>query len=165
MKHRPRNGPYTHSVLSILLALLGGVLLTAFAPSAIARSLDDPVATANVFRSSLLDGNTGGALSLLSPDVLVYSHGEEHGSREAYANRQLKQDIATLSAYYVEVLGQKIDVQDNIAWVSTRLRLLGKSAEKPEEHHGTETLVLRRSAAGWQIIHLHRSYSWPGEAR
>ncbi len=147
------------------LAVLAGWLLMVAALPAHARYLEDPVATANVFRSALLDGSTGTALSLLSPDVLVYGDGEESGSRDAYASGRLKQDIATLATYYVEVLSQKSDVQDNIAWVSTRLRLLGKSTENSAQHHGTETMVLRRSAAGWQIVHLHRSYSWPGDAR
>lgn len=148
-----------------VLAVLAGLLLVVLAPQADSRYLEDPVATANVFRSALLDGNTGGALSLLSPDVLVYGDGKESGSRDAYASGQLKQDIATLSTYDIEVLSQKSDVQDNIAWISTRLRMLGKSVENSGQHHATETMVLRRSAAGWQIVHLHRSYSRPDDAR
>lgn len=140
--------------------LLWLALAMALAPQATsARAFDDPLVTVNVFRSALLDGNVGTALTLLAPDVLVYQAGGEQGSREDYAKNQIKKDIAHLAAYYVEEKNQKHDVQDNLAWVSTRLRLLGKSTEKPVEHFGTETVVLRRSISGWLIVHRHWSDS------
>lgn len=135
-------------------------LLTAFAsPPVSARAPDDPLVTVNVFRSALLDGNPGTALNLLAPHVLVYQGGGEQGSREDYIKNQIRKDIAHLAAYYVEETSQTHAVQDDLAWVSTRLRLLGKSVEKPVEHFGTETVVLRRLASGWLIVHRHWSDS------
>lgn len=152
----PGERPYRtrSSVLSIL-----SLALVILSPATSARPLDDPLVTVSLFRSALLDGDVGGALVLLAPEVLAYQDGREQISRDGYAKNQLKKDIAHLAAYYVEPRNQKHDVQDNLAWVSTRVRLLGKSTEKPVEHFGTETVILRRSISSWLIVHRHWSDS------
>lgn len=152
---KPLNRWGVQALRSLWLALM--IVLAPQAASA--RALDDPLVTVNVFRGALLDGNVGTALTMLAPDVVVYQGGGEEGSREDYAKNQIRKDIAHLAAYYVEEKNQKHDVQDNLAWVSTRLRLLGKSTEKPVEHFGTETVVLRRTLSGWLIVHRHWSDS------
>jgi len=140
------------------------ILATSFALSsggAAAGYLEDPVATANVYRNALMDRNIGTALSLLAPDALFYQSGEEQRSRDEYSAQQLKRDAAELSTYYTDVVNQKSDVQGNLAWVSTRLRLLGKTVEDSAPMFVTETQILRRTATGWQIVHVHRSFLRP----
>lgn len=143
---------------SAIRRVLGSLLLLASSVTDVsARTADDPVTSVTIFHTALLDGNVGAALSQLAPEVVVFQNGTEIRSREDYAAGPLKKDIAMLSTFYVETLNQTSDVQDSLAWVSSRSRYLGKSLDKPVELFGTETVVLRRSAAGWQIVHLHRS--------
>lgn len=152
------------SALAQIACSLLLTLSSAWAPQPVsARAPDDPLVTVSVFRNALIDGNVGTALALLSPDMLAYQAGAAEVSRHDYAQRQIRKDIAHLATYYVEEKSQKHDVQDDLAWVSTRLRLLGKSVEKPSEYFGTETVVLRRSAAGWLIVHRHWSDSAPAD--
>jgi len=138
-------------------ALCGLVVLASSTTAVFARSTDDPVTAVSYFHMALLDGNVGAVLSQLAPEVVVFQNGTEVRSREAYAAGPLKKEIALLSTFYVETLNQSSDVQDSLAWVSTRMRYLEKSLDTPVERFGTETAVLRRSAAGWQIVHLHLS--------
>ena len=153
------SNPRTQAGRVVARTLALALLIASAPPAATARAQDDPLVTVKVFRGSLLDGNAGTALNLLAPDVLVYQGGDEQGSREDYIKHQIKTDIAHLAAYYVEEMTQTHVVQDDLAWVSTRLRLVGKSVEKPVEHFGTETLVLRRMVSGWLIVHRHWSDS------
>ncbi len=138
-------------------ALCGLVMLASSATEVFARSTDDPVTAVSFFHMALLDGNVGAVLSQLAPEVVIVQNGSEVRSREDYAAGPLKKDIALLSTFYVETLSQTSDVQESLAWVSTRMSYLDKSLDTPIERFGTETAVLRRSAAGWQIVQLHVS--------
>ena len=138
-------------------ALCGLLMLASSATAVLARSTDDPVTAVSFFHMALLDGNVGAVLSQLAPEVVIVQNGSEVRSREDYAAGPLKKDIALLSTFYVETLSQTSDVQESLAWVSTRMRYLDKSLDTPIERFGTETAVLRRSAAGWQIVQLHVS--------
>lgn len=149
---------------ALIPALITAAIFALSGSGVAAGYLEDPVATANMYRNALMDRNIGTALSLLAPDALFYQSGEEQRSREEYSVQQLKRDAAELSTYYTNVVNQKSDVQGNLAWVSTRLRLLGKTAEDSAPIFVTETQILRRAASGWQIVHVHRSFLRPPDA-
>lgn len=136
-----------------------GLLSALLSPPLGARALDDPVATVNVFRGALQDGNVAQALSLLAPEVLIYESGGEEKSRDEYAATHLKADIKHLAAYYVDTLTQTSREHEGLACVTTRSRYLSKSADPRPAQFGTETIVLRRLATGWQIVHVHWSSS------
>lgn len=147
-----------------LFALLG-VLPLLWLPSVVAQFLpDDPVAAANLFRNALLDGDRARTLSLLAPEALIYENGQQELSREAYASGHLKADIAFLSGIYSETLSQSHQISGDMAWVSTRSKLVSKQvgAEAEPTRISAETLVLRRSGQGWRIVHVHWSSSTQG---
>src|SRR5688572_2457059 len=102
---RTAPGP-KYPLRSVLLSFLFALFVSGLAQAAWARDLEDPVATSNRFRFSLAEGNTGAAMSMLAPDVLVYTAGGEETSRDGYGIRGLKRDIAQFSSHYVEVIGQ-----------------------------------------------------------
>ena len=126
-----------------------------------ARFLSDPVAAVNYFRDALAQGNTGGALSMLAVDALLFEEGLAQESRDAYAASQLKRDAGLLSRHFIEIVSQKSDRVDSLAWISTRLRLVAKEAAGRPTIDMTETVVLRRLSAGWAIVHVHRSADDP----
>lgn len=128
-----------------------------------AGGLDDPVATVNQFRGALQDGSVAQVLALLAPDVLIFEAGEQQTSRDDYAAHHLKADIAFLAKVYVDTLGQTSRVDGTTAWVTTRSRLVSREADPRPPATVTETVVLRRSAANWQIVHVHWSSSSVGD--
>ena len=122
---------------------------------------DDPVATVNQFRGALQDGNVAQVLGLLAPDVLIFESGEQQASRDEYAAHHLKADIAVLAKVYVDTLGQSSRVDGNTAWVATRSRLVSREADPRPPATVAETIVLRRTGQGWQIVHVHWSAATP----
>ena len=126
-----------------------------------AGGLDDPVATVNQFRGALQDGNVAQVLGLLAPDVLIFESGEQQASRDEYAAHHLKADIAVLAKVYVDTLGQSSRVDGNTAWVATRSRLVSREADPRPPATVAETIVLRRTGQGWQIVHVHWSAATP----
>lgn len=145
-------------------ALLAVPLLLWLPPAAAQFLPDDPVVSANLFRNALLDGDRARALSLLAPEVLISENGHQESSREAYASGHLKADMAFLSGIYSETQSQSHQISGDMAWVSTRSKLVSKNvgAEAEPTRYTTETLVLRRSGQGWRIVHVHWSSSTQG---
>lgn len=44
-----------------------------------------------------------------------------------------------------------------LAWVASEARLSGAPAGKPVELISLETLVMKKAANGWRIVHIHWS--------
>ena len=44
-----------------------------------------------------------------------------------------------------------------IAWIATEGRIEAHAAGKPADRLTTETVILRRTPAGWRIVHVHWS--------
>ncbi len=145
------------------LATLGVLAWTHPARVESAGGLDDPVSTVNQFRGAMQDGHVARVLAVLAPDVLIYEAGEQQASRDEYAAHHLKADLAFLAKVYVDTLGQTSRVDGNSAWVMPRSRLVSREADPRPPATVTETVVLRRSAADWQIVHVHWSSSSVGE--
>lgn len=133
-----------------IVALAGALLLGGAAASAQPlRAVD----AANAFRRALESGQREAALALLAPQLLVYESGEVNRSREHYAADHLDADLAFLANAKVQVLEQAATQQGDTAWVTTVSRIESAAGTLV----GTETLVLRREAAGWRIAHIHWS--------
>jgi ketosteroid isomerase-like protein len=143
---------------------VGTVLLLA-AQNSTGAFFGGAVDAANLFRSAMQSGEIASALGMLAPEVLIYDDGREDRSRQAYAAVHLKPDLARYGAFYAETLSQDSAERGDIAWVTTRTRYLGKTADNAAQFIGTETLVLHRLASGWQIVHVHRSATVEAPAR
>lgn len=130
-----------------------GIVIGAMSPGLLAEDSATPESTAAAFRRALESGQEQAALALLAPDVLVYESGDRNRSRDEYAARHLRADLAFLAKARVRQLEQKAWAHGDLAWVATRSRIAGRSLELI----GTETLVLRRTPEGWRIVHIHWS--------
>jgi methionine-rich copper-binding protein CopC/ketosteroid isomerase-like protein len=127
----------------------------------IATSAAEPVAVVDRFFRELASGNVKAASSLLNPDVLIYESGGAEGSREEYASHHLAEDAHFLQALSHRLLGRTADAAGDLAWVASETKLSGNANGKPVNVVSTETMVLRRTPAGWRIVHIHWS-SRPG---
>lgn len=130
-----------------------GVVVGAASPGLLADEAGTPEAAAAAFRRALEGGREPAALALLAPELLVYESGDRDRSRAEYAARHLRADLAFLAKARVRILEQAASSEGSLAWVATRSRIVSP----PTDLIGTETLVLRRTAEGWRIAHIHWS--------
>lgn len=136
-----------------LIRVFLGIALGSAALPLPAQDNLSPVRTVNAFRLALETGNETAALELLTPELLVYELGDQDRTRGEYAAHHLRADMAFLAKVRVRVLEQSASEDGALAWVVTRSRISGASANSV----GTETMVLRRNAQGWRVVHIHWS--------
>jgi ketosteroid isomerase-like protein len=138
----------------ILAALLTWFAAPLHAQVHIERS--EPAATVQQFFSALASGDTKAAAALLQPDVLIFESGGLERSRAEYEAHHLGADAAFLKSAQHEVLLRSGDAVGDLAWVATQARLK-KGGDKPLDLFTLETMVLKRTASGWRIAHIHWS--------
>lgn len=132
-------------------------LLLAGCTTPMARPAGELRAVAEAFERALASGDAAAASALLAPDVLIYESGGQETSRDEYASAHMKGDMAFLGASKREVLSRAEGGDGDTAWVSTRSRITGRHRDKDVDILSTETLVLKHSAGGWRIVHIHWS--------
>lgn len=135
------------------IAGIFGIAIGAGSPGLLASDAATPEATAAAFRRALESGSEQAVLALLAPEALVYESGDRNRSRGEYAAHHLSSDMALLAKAHVRVLEQAASTEGSLAWVATRSRIVAPAADLIS----TETLVLRRTAPGWRIAHIHWS--------
>ncbi|MDB5972161.1 MAG: Cytochrome c family protein [Hydrocarboniphaga sp.] len=122
-----------------------------------ARSAQDAV---NAFTTALKTGDAAGAALWLAPDVVIYEGGEVERSRSEYQAHHLAADIAFMKTSEIQILKRDGGESGDTAWVNTETRVRGKSSKGRDiDLLSTETALLRRTAQGWRIVHLHWSSS------
>lgn len=131
---------------------LGTALTACTGPAA-----EGPVQVVEAFGQALRNRDTGRALELLAPDVLIYEFGGQEASRDEYAAEHMKGDMEFLAAATVETLDRRQTISGNLALVTTRSRIRGQYQEKPYDHLSTETMTLRYAGGAWRITHIHWS--------
>lgn len=136
-----------------LIRVFLGLALGSVALPLPAQDNASPVRAVNAFRLALENGNESAALELLAPELLVYESGDQNRTRSEYAAHHLRADMAFLAKVRVRVIEQSTSEDGALAWVATRSRIAGVSANLV----GTETMVLRQYAQGWRIVHIHWS--------
>jgi hypothetical protein len=78
-------------------------------------------------------------------------------SRDTYATGHLAEDIEFARATRREVLSREAVTSGDSAWVQTLTRTRGKFSDKAVDVTGAETVILRREAEAWKILHIHWS--------
>ena len=132
-----------------LLALIG--LAAAAEPS---RGPEEAVAA---FHDALSRGDRARVTELLASDVIIFESGGAELSREEYASHHLGADMEFAKATKQEVVAREAGEAGDAAWVLTRTRTTGTFREKKIDLRGTETMLLRKTADGWRIVHIHWS--------
>jgi ketosteroid isomerase-like protein len=115
-----------------------------------------PVGVVEAFFKALTAGDFPSATALLDPEALIYESGGVERSRAEYAGHHMPEDAKFLKTATHRVVSRNVDSSDQMAWVATESRLTVASA-KPMELISTETMVLRKRADGWRIVHIHWS--------
>jgi ketosteroid isomerase-like protein len=126
-------------------------------PAAAQGSQDAAVETITAFHDALARGDSTAALAFLAPDVLIYESGGAEQSRAEYRSHHLVADMEFASNTSREVVTQKTNDSGDIAWVTSTSATRGTFRDREINMLGTETMVLRRTSEGWQIVHIHWS--------
>ena len=137
------------------LAALALALLSAAAWGQGARIPADAV---DAFHQALKNKNTAAALSLLDRELVVYEFGVVDPTAEAYAFQHLPLDIDAAAVSTWTIQSRRVGGEGDIRWVLTTYRVTGKQPDgTPVDLTTLETMILRRTAGLFRIVHMHWS--------
>jgi mono/diheme cytochrome c family protein len=122
----------------------------------LAADVKEAAAVVDEFQKLLARGKTREASELLAPDVLIFEGGGAERSRDEYASHHLKADAEFLKTASVAVGNRSGVVAGDLAWIATESEIKTQGP-KPLNLMSTETMVLKRTARGWRITHIHWS--------
>ena len=115
------------------------------------------VAVVERFNTALSSEDLATVGSLLAADVLILESGGAERSREEYLSHHAVSDAAFLKGAHRQLLRQRARVAGEFAWVGTESELHAQKDGKPLTVQSTETMVLKQTADGWRIVHIHWS--------
>lgn len=133
----------------VLLALLGMASLAARAAT--------PGETLAAFHAALHAGDEARAMTLLSPEAVIYEAGHVERSRSEYVDHHLADDIAFARATTRRVLRHKERIEGNVAMIMDETESKGTFKGKSINAMGTETAILEKKGDGWVVLHFHWS--------
>ena len=108
------------------------------------------------FKSALAAGDSVAAIGYLHSDLVVYESGHSETLAE-YRAGHLAADMEFAAAVETTALEQGVIVRPGMAlWVSES-QSKGEFRGRAIDSHGTETIVLLPTDAGWKILHVHWS--------
>ncbi len=116
-----------------------------------------PTATVEAFQRALAAGDTTSAEALLDPNVQVFESGGIERSRDEYAAQHMQGDAAFLKSATLKLLSRTGDGAGAMAWVASESHITGVAGGQDVDLVSTETMVLKRTALGWRIVHIHWS--------
>ncbi len=127
------------------------------AAAALSGEAAEAAATVDAFHSAVKAGDVARAAALLDDDIVVFEAGGAERSKAAYAAEHLAADAKFEGAATTTVRRRVGAAAGGMAWIATEGRVQGRSGEKVIDRLTTETMVLRRTPAGWRIAHVHWS--------
>ncbi|MFZ5656214.1 MAG: YybH family protein [Pseudomonadota bacterium] len=131
-------------------------------PAAQATSATDPamqevIGVVEGFGKALKAADMATAARLLDEKVLILESGGAERSREAYLGHHAVSDAAFLAGATVTPKRRSAQVYGDTAWVGTESEILTGQGDDARTLLSTETMVLRRQAGDWKIVHIHWS--------
>jgi ketosteroid isomerase-like protein/mono/diheme cytochrome c family protein len=116
-----------------------------------------PVSAVQSLHEAMSAGDARRVESLLDAQVLIMEGGNVERSRSEYASHHLAADLKFMKGLTYRLERQTGDTVGDLAWVASEARINGTREGKPTDVSSTETLVLKKSAAGWKVVHVHWS--------
>ncbi|WP_332771338.1 nuclear transport factor 2 family protein [Phenylobacterium sp.] len=129
------------------------------APAALAAP-QAPAEAAKVidaFHAALRQGDTAAAAALLTDAVLIFEAGGAERSKAEYASAHLPGDAVFAQAVGSELTRRTGGTSGDLAWAASEGRTRGRYKDRDVDRITTETMVLRRQAGAWRIVHVHWS--------
>lgn len=120
-------------------------------------SASGPVRAVQALHEAMSAGDAKRVQNALDPKVLIMEGGNVERSRDEYAGHHLPADLTFMQAVTYKLERQTGDTVGDLAWVASEARLTGTREGKLMDLVSTETLVLKKAAAGWKVVHIHWS--------
>lgn len=111
----------------------------------------------DAFHAALKAGQPDKAAALMAEDALVYEAGGAERSKADYARGHLAADAKFEGSAATTPEQRSGAASGGLAWIATEGRVSAPSGDKTVTRLTTETMVLRRTPAGWRIVHVHWS--------
>ena len=143
--------------MAFALFIPSQISLATAKPTVTSAAAQTPVAIVDSFHDALSGGQTDAALRLLSDDVLIYESGRAERSKAEYASHHLKADAEFAGATQRKLVKRASWVGTDTAWVTSETETAGTFKGRALSLTGTETMILRRTAGVWKIVHIHWS--------
>ena len=116
-----------------------------------------PVRAVQALHEAMSAGDAKRVQNALDPKVLIMEGGNVERSRDEYAGHHLPADLKFMQAVTYKLERQTGDTVGDLAWVASEARLTGTREGKPIDLVSTESLVLKKAASGWKVVHVHWS--------
>ncbi len=148
-------------LVAAVLWLLGGCAAPRMAPdptdTAIPESAGEAVAVVDAFQAALQAGDIDRAAGYLDPGVVILESGGAEYSRDEYLAVHAPADAKFLTTVKVTPGRRTAHVEGNLAWIASLSEYELDKEGSMAFIDAAETMVLRRDAAGWKIVHIHWS--------
>jgi ketosteroid isomerase-like protein len=119
-----------------------------------------PADAVDAFHAALRNRDTAAALSMLDRSLVVYEFGAVDPTAEAYAFRHLPLDMDIAAATRWKLLTRRTGGEGDERWVLSTYRVTGRQSDgTPIDQTTLETVILRRTAGLFRIVHFHWSTS------
>ncbi|MEQ9264195.1 MAG: nuclear transport factor 2 family protein [Balneolaceae bacterium] len=144
--------------MKTLLTLVTAIFVMA-APQLQAQDLSDQESIKTVlsnFEKAIVENDSKIASSLLHEDVTILE-GRGSETKEEYLSHHFHSDGKFLSAIERNELSQKINIEGNMAWVSTITSMKGTYSDREIDLTSLELAVLKKENGNWKIVALHWS--------
>ena len=149
-------------MFAALLMMAAPLLAHESAPKAsqsntLSASARGAAATVDQFHAALHRGDTRAASALLAEDALIFESGGVERSKAEYAAHHLAADAEFARSVSSVLMRRSGHASQGLAWVASEGRTSGTYKGKPLDLQTMETMLLRRTANGWKIVHIHWS--------
>ncbi len=130
---------------------------TAGAEQTVPPEAADAVAVLERFSAALSAGDLDAVGAELDPTVLILESGGAESTRDEYLGGHAKHDAAFLKAAHITLKRRTAQASGDLVWVGSESEIHASKDDKMLMISSTETAVLRKTAQGWKIVHLHWS--------
>jgi len=126
-------------------------------PASLAPAPAEAAKVVDAFHAALARGDATAAGALLADAVVIFEAGGAERSKAEYAAAHLPGDAAFAQAVGSKLTRRTGGAGGDMAWVASEGRTRGRYEDRDVDRITTETMVLRRQAGAWKIIHVHWS--------
>jgi ketosteroid isomerase-like protein len=124
---------------------------------AVDPAVAEAIAVVERFSTAIAAGRIDQAATDLAPDLIVLESGGIEQTRDEYLSGHAAADAEFLKNADVTLKHRRAQASGDLAWVASESRIELPKGTETTQIDSTETIVLRRSTAGWKIVHIHWS--------
>lgn len=115
------------------------------------------VAVVDRFGAALKAADMASVSRLLDERVLILESGGAERSREEYLGHHAIADAAFLGGAMVSTVRRHGEVTGDTAWVGSESEITSGQGADAKTLLSSETMILKRRAGAWTIVHIHWS--------